>query len=381
MSLPQQLLHAGTAPSQPGGLMQAAEVLRYSFDWLQQEGTEAKLHELGQLGTLKAMSALARALRHGQRIVASLNAAEGVQQAVGRSISDQLRAAEQQFGAEAAMIAASVQQADSEGQRLLDQRSAADLRAVALRAQLADAEQRAATLRTQAVNVEAELAALQAQVHTARLQAEELETNIPPPAEQEALRQSLAAVQEQVADARRKLAEHDARLKEKQDLERWERLKDEVGPLRQLVFALEQTLSQAGEEARELEGKLATAAEQKLAVDSELLAKLAVSVAEQLRATATCVKRIEGLDRELQASRARYHEADTVLARRYEALELYRQADAAVVRALPGGTEPQQLLDACQQLLEQVDAVLRKAMEANMRAKLPLPTAQPRRQA
>ena len=230
--------------------------------------------------------------------------------------------------------------------------------------------------RHEATTAEQQVDDLASKIEEAERTVTRLRARIPSEQRVADLRRELADAKTQVAQAQGALAEYDVLLKTKDDLERWAALKDELAPLRQQVFALEQTLPKSAEEARSLEQQIGEQAGKIITLGDDLIGRLDVAVADQLRAVDTHVAQIEQLDNAMRASVERYAEADAVLASRYTALDLYRQADSAVAQALPDTSEVGQILDACQQLLAQADEALRKAIEANARALTPLMPAQ-----
>ncbi|RRR73159.1 MAG: hypothetical protein EI684_09255 [Candidatus Viridilinea halotolerans] len=186
-----------------------------------------------------------------------------------------------------------------------------------------------------------------------------------------ALQQAEAALRQQVGEREALVAQHAALEARLPELQRLQRLAQEVDGLRSQVECVERNRSAAEEETEQLEAQLAQQTEQFLLLSKAQMTHLRADVRALLPKAKQRHAAIAQTRRQWQEDAARYAELDVVLQKEREVLSLYRAADQMIADALgdqPEVQSAQALLQKVGRFLEQADAILARVLEAQARA-------------
>ena len=156
-----------------------------------------------------------------------------------------------------------------------------------------------------------------------------------------------------------------------EQMQKLEKLAGSADELREQVQRLEERLPPGAWEAEQWETKLGGYLEKLFILSEQTSAALdekhrkMIHIIQQREAD---LKRIAG---ELQAAQERYRTVEDDFQQRRDVLEFYLEADRIVAEALgqPASGGLNQLLDHIEHLLQQADALLKTAMEANEEAR------------
>lgn len=182
------------------------------------------------------------------------------------------------------------------------------------------------------------------------------------------LKQSLAPLLElenQLGPILAQQAALEARLKE---LRHIQALGEQVDALRAQVEQVEQHLTAAEQSAGQSETRLVDLGGRLLVLDERQLALLRQALADTLRRADQAEAEIRQVSSDLSAARERYEQARLAITEQHrQTLALYLEADRVVCQALhtPSASGVQAVLDEAQRLVDQAEAALGKAIQAN----------------
>lgn len=148
------------------------------------------------------------------------------------------------------------------------------------------------------------------------------------------------------------------------DTRRLEVLAGGLDELRNQLHELENALSPAQVEAKEVERQLGEKARALVRLRDTQLQELRKPLNEILLEAGRREQEFRAVSAEAKQAQRKYEEFDQVYRREKKILELYLEADQRVAEALGGEADAIRLLDDCRNLLRHADAALGRALDA-----------------